>query len=253
LQLRRRFDHVLSARGVLTETQIGEVLLQQAAHLAFDASQREALRELFERYRRYLSSLGTLQVDSTSLPSVRAAHLARQQMRRAMLGAQVAEAFFAQDATEENYALARMEVMQDTRLSATARDARLEALRDQLPPQLRAMEHESRTLERLDARVRALGATASDPATVYAARAEVVGPDAARRLAELDAEEAAWTARMQALESERRRILEEAAGDAAGQQRALAGYLEEHFTPEEQLRARAYLSTMDARTAAANE
>jgi lipase chaperone LimK len=79
------------------------------------------------------------------------------------------------------------------------------------------------------------------------------GADAARRLAELDAEEAAWTARMQTLQSERHRIRGDTTGDAAGQQRALEGYLKEHFTPEEQLRARAYPSTLDASASAPAE
>jgi lipase chaperone LimK len=181
-------------------------------------------------------------VDPSSLGSVRAANQLRQQLRRATLGVVVSEAFFSLDEIEENHALARMEVLQDQTLTPSQRDARLRALLDDLPPELRMAERDSRTLERLEAKVQALGSAAADPAQVYAARAEVVGAEAAQRLAALDAEDAGWAARMQALEAEQRRIRADRNLSAAEHQSTLDDYIDREFSSTEALRARAHLS-----------
>jgi lipase chaperone LimK len=173
---------------------------------------------------------------------VRAANQLRQQLRRATLGVAVSEAFFALDEIEENHALARMEVFQDQSLTPAQRDGHLEALLNELPPELRAAERDSRTLERLESKVRALGHAAADPALVYAARAEIVGSEAAQRLAALDADEAEWAARMQALTAEQRRILAERNLSAEQQQSMLDDYIAREFSSTEALRARAHLS-----------
>lgn len=252
LALRRLFDYFISARGVLTEEQIAQRLLQQAQLRGFTPAQHDELQQLFDSYRRYLASLASIAVDTTALTSVRTANQARQQLRRAMLGVRMAEAFFAEDEAEENFALARMELLQDASLTAAQREARLEALLDDLPPALRAVERDSRTLQRLDAKVQALGTAAADPARLYAARSEIVGADAAQRLAALDAEDAAWKSRMQALEAERSRILASPGLTAAEQQSALESYLEREFSGPDALRARAHLSIVDGNAAARN-
>ena len=245
LELRRLFDYFLSARGVLNEAQITNRLLQQAQQRNFTQIQRDELRELFERYRRYLAALGALQLDSGSLAALRASTQARQQLRRAALGMPMAEAFFADDEAEEGFALARMELLQDRSLTAEQRALRLETLLSQLPPQLRAAERDTQVLAQLDGRVRSLGAAASDPSQLYAARAEVVGAEAAQRLAALDAEDAAWRARMQALESERARIRARSELSATEQQRLLDAHIDTEFSVNEALRARAQLSISD--------
>lgn len=242
LALRRRFDYLISARGVLSEAQMVNRLEQQARELGFTMAQRTELNKVFADYLHYLSGLATISVDPSSLGSVRTANQLRQQLRRATLGVTVSEAFFALDEIEENHALARMEVLQDQALTPSQRDARLEALLNDLPPELRMAERDSRTLERLEAKVQALGSAAADPAQVYAARAEVVGAEAAQRLAALDAEDTGWAARMQALEAEQRRILADQNLSAAEQQSTLDDYIDRGFSSTEALRARAHLS-----------
>jgi lipase chaperone LimK len=242
LALRRRCDYLLSARGVLSEAQMLNRLEQQASKLGFTMAQRAELSHVFANYLRYLSGLATISVDPSSLGSVRTANQLRQQLRRATLGVTVSEAFFSLDEIEENHALARMEVLQDQALTPSQRDARLAALLNDLPPELRMAERDSRTLERLDAKVQALGSAAADPAQVYAARAEVVGAEAAQRLAVLDTEDTVWAARMQALEAEQRRILADQNLSATEHQRTLDDYIDREFSSTEALRARSHLS-----------
>jgi lipase chaperone LimK len=97
-------------------------------------------------------------------------------------------------------------------------------------------------LRRDEERLRAEGAS---PAEIHALRAARFGPDAAARLAALDARRAAFGARREAYRAERARLLAEPFADPAARDAALAALRARHFEGAERVRVEA-LDRMEA-------
>jgi lipase chaperone LimK len=161
-----------------------------------------------------------------------------RELRREHFGAELAERLFADEETAARIHLERRRIRSDPDLSPEARRARLAELEAGYPESVRAAR--ARATEPLrhareESMLRAAGAT---PGEIHELRVERFGPEAAERMAALDARRARWNERLAAWRAERD-ALAAATPDPAERAAALEALRAEHFTPEEARRVRA--------------
>ncbi|APR82407.1 lipase modulator protein [Minicystis rosea] len=162
---------------------------------------------------------------------------ALKQLRRAHFG-DFADKLFGEEEQAAAVAVAQHRVHQDDSLSAADRERRLSELEARLPETVR--EARAAALEPMreaaeEASMRAAGASDAD---VHAYRVATVGDEAADRLAALDAERAAWKARLTAFR-EARAALEQSEPDPGRRSAAIQRLLDRSFSPTEQIRVEA--------------
>ncbi|MCH8497945.1 MAG: lipase [Marinobacter sp.] len=116
-------------------------------------------------------------------------------LRRQYLDSQVAEAFFADDEGYDQFQLARLRIDSDESLSAAEREAQLQALEANLPADVREARQQMRRFVDYQ---QARQALADDPAALQQYREQAFGPEAAERLAALDARQQDWQRRWEA-------------------------------------------------------
>lgn len=227
----RRFDYWLTTYGEKSVEAIQADILADLRD-ELNASGMARAQQLLEAYLAYKTELARL----TPLPAgtQQAAALSRQlqAMRdvraRHFKPTDIAQLFGPDDAQDDE-TLARLQIMQDATLSGADKQRQLAELTAQLPPEQQAHRTEPvlhLTVSEAVAEARERGASAQE---VQAIRTRLVGAEAAQRLAQLDAEEAAWQARVQQYLNLRQ--TDEAAAEV---------YKEANFRETEKLRLGAY-------------
>lgn len=228
------FDYYLATVGEKTPEQVrAEIERELERRLRPPAS--GAARRLLGRYLGYKAALVELERRKDLAGAGAAAIRKRLQAMRTLRGryfsAQENRAMFGREDAQQQDMLARVEVSQDPGLNAEQRKARLAELDAALPPEAREARAAPVRIARLEESVERMRARGAGDEEVFQARAAALDPDAARRLAEVDREEADWRRRIAAYLDARRGLRDG---------RALAGLRERMFTPEEQRRLPAY-------------
>lgn len=207
LALRQRFDQLMTTTGELSPAEMRAMVQTLAERdLGSDAAQVMAI---WDRYVALTQAPLAMRPD-TSHPQQWLEVLREQQaLRRQWLGPQWAEAFFGADeahlkATVQQLALASSEPKVNTEVWNAP------------PP----------------------GATTAD---WQAKREEQFGPQAAIRLASLDAEESAWELRMDLARHAVRTLSTRVELSSLQRDQALQQWLDAHFKPQEQIRVKALL------------
>lgn len=227
----RRFDYWLTAHGEKPLQAIRADIQADLAQELDPPSLQRALR-LLDAYVAYKTALASLQPEPSGQMDAEA--LGRQlqairAVRARHFSTEETVALFGAEDAEDDHALARLRIHQDTSLSDAARRERLQQLSQQLPPERRAAETEPVLHLSVADAVSAARARGADAAEVRDIRTRMVGADAAERLARLDTEQATWQSRVDAYLA----VRQSQPGDAEA-------YKARQFSPTEQLRLDAY-------------
>ena len=233
LPLRRLFDYFLSALGERDVAAIRALLLDHVRALHGDRVAAE-VAALFDRYVDYQQALSTMNAPPGD--SLRARLDRVRDLRRRLLDVAMADAFFGDEERYTDYTLDRRDLMADATLDAAERDTRLRELESGLSPAQRASLHEANVAVLVDEQNRQFDALRLDPAQRQAEREALFGAEAAVRLAQADAEIAAWDSRVRAYVHARDALRADARLDAAGRERAIAGLRARSFDAAEQRR-----------------
>jgi lipase chaperone LimK len=234
IELRRLFDHFLAASGeepiATMRARIIAVLRQRLPPTAA----AEAI-EILDHYLAYRDAARGL-----APPSDPAAGLAQvHDLRVRWLSPPVARALFADEEAAIYAALARRDVLADTRLSATERERRLAEIDARMPAAARdARAAAMAPLDEMNREAQLRAAGASDQ-QIAAARTAELGSDAAARLAELDRSHAAWDARLAQFRAERAAVLADPRLGDAERARRIDELLARSFTAPERIRVEA--------------
>lgn len=210
--LRDIFDYFLSVQG---EESLDLVVARIRAYLTANLSTTASAQAigLLDRYLAFRDDLADIE-QAGGTPANRIDPLAIQAqqnevqaLRQRYFDATVNEAFFAREDALNQYALARMQVLQDDSLSPAQQATRIDALRRELPPamqeeldavsryqDLRTLTHDWREQGGSDAALRQI-------------REQTVGAEAADRLEALERERAMFDQRVQQWLGERDTIL----------------------------------------------
>ena len=230
LGLRRLFDYALSLQG---EFSLGEIrqLLHHWVATRHDGAVADAVLAQFERYlalkqdEARLAGISDLGERLAALIDLREQHFGAD-----------ADALFGDDEAYAIHTLQRLTLLRDASLSAEARAAALAELDARRPQAERAAERDSLSAVLAAEHERQLAEQAVPPEQVQEERAALWGADAAERLAALDAERAAWDARLADYAAARQRVLGDPRLNAAGREAALAALRQRGFSDAEQRR-----------------
>lgn len=233
LELRRLFDYFLSALGERDVAAIRALLLDHVRALHGEAVAAE-VAALFDRYVDYQQALAAMHAPPGE--SLRARLERVRDLRRRLLDPDMADAFFGDEERYTAYTLDRRETIADASLDAAARDTRLRELESRLSPEQRASLREANVAVLVDEQNRQFEALRLDPAQRQAEREALFGAEAAARLAQADAEIAAWDARVRAYVLARDAIRADGRLDAAARDRAIAALQARSFDAAERRR-----------------
>ncbi len=236
--VRARFDHYLSALGEEPIELIRQRVVNDARGLPSPA--RETVAELFDRYVEYRAAGAADEGLRDASLEARLERVVR--LRREVLGAEVADAFFAEDeATDRVYAelatLRRSASLgeQERRLF----EAELEA---RLPSDVRASRAASLLpVDTFESERALLAGDVSPSLRIAELREAAFGSEARERLETLDGIRAERRARVDAFRAERATITADSTLDPALREARIEALFAKIFPAAEQLRARVWV------------
>ena len=233
-EARRLFDYFLTASGEEPPERTRSRIVAEIERRLPPSARAEAVA-LLDRYLEYRERARTLAAGGDLAARVEA--VAR--LRREILGAADSRALFGDDERAVAQAAEYQRIASDPALSEDERVRRLAALNAELPAavgEARARALAPLALANAEAALRAQGGS---PEAIRALREQLVGPEAADRLAALDRRRAQWQRRVDDFRTARQTIESDGALDPAERDRRLRDLLAERFTPTERQRVQA--------------
>jgi lipase chaperone LimK len=241
-RIRQLFDYFLSAQG---EESLATIVqrLRAYIHNTLTGDAAAEAEQLLESYIGYLDDVAALDSSVTPGQPIDPAQLRAQKeqlaaIRAGRFDAVANEAFFAEEEAYDRYTLARLEVMQDENLSADERASRLAALENQLPPELQESMRDITRYQDLQTLTQEWQETDGSPVNLQQMRENLVGREAAERLAKLDQERAQWQQRVDSWLRERGAILANTGISETDKERQIDAARSRLFNEQEQIRVR---------------
>lgn len=231
------FDYFLSAIGEDTLAVSLERLQVYVRSQLAQPAQDQALA-LLNQYLDYKRQLVLLERDLpqvASLDGLRQRESAVQALRARIFSQQVHQVFFANEEDYNQFTLARLAVQQDTSLSPQAKGRAIDQLRANLPAEL-----QESVLPQLHSELREqtaqLQAAGGSPAQIQQLRQQLVGEQAASRLATLDQQRSDWQQRLNQYQQASATIENNPGLSATDKSSAIKRLSEAQFNPQERLR-----------------
>lgn len=221
--LRRLFDYFLSALGEETEETIHtRVYAYISSHTPKPAASQAIL--LYQAYVNYLKALtqlesgyGHLQMQATAEGNLDMSLITQRQqqvksLRQQYFNQQTITAFFADDDALENYAIAMIQINQNANLTEQQKQEQQQQYINRMPnseqkKHLRIHTKQQANIAELltkTQQMKALGATDTE---LYAMREQLVGSQAAKRLADMDKQDADFDQRFEKYQTEKQAII----------------------------------------------
>lgn len=234
------FDYFLSAIGEDTlAVSVARIEAYVRAQLPPPA-EAQAL-QLLSQYLDYKRQLLQLEHDlpqATGLDGLRQRESAVQALRARIFSQQVHAVFFASEQDYNQFTLARLALQQDASLSPLAKGRAIDQLRANLPPELQesVLPQLHSELREQTAQLQSAGAS---PEQLQQLRQQLVGEQAATRLAALDQQRSQWQVRLNSYQQASAAIQSNPGLSREDKHSALEQLREAQFNPQERLRLEA--------------
>lgn len=234
------FDYFLSAIGEDTLAVSLERLQAYIRSQLPQPAQAQALA-LLSQYLDYKRQLVLLERDLpqlSSLDGLRQLESAVQALRARIFSQQVHQVFFASEQDYNQFTLARLALQQDASLSPLARGRAIDQLRANLSPELQesVLPQLHSELREQTAQLQAAGAS---PEQLQQLRQQLVGEQAATRLAALDQQRSHWQVRLNSYQQASAAIERNPGLSPADKDSEVKRLREAQFSPPERLRLEA--------------
>lgn len=197
------------------------------------------LIDLWTRYMQYREQLGNLEkpnIDEEKAGYYKAIFDNMKNLRKKFFSDYEAEGLFGVEDTYNDYTIARMEVLDNKKLTEAEKAQKLQELFKDLPEDWKENLKQLSQLEdlrKLTAEIKARGGSAEE---LRQMRTNLVGPEATQRLETLDADRSQWKGRVGSYLTERDSIVKSNMSDSA-KQSAIHQLRSKNFSnPQEQLR-----------------
>ncbi len=243
--IRKLFDFYLAS---LSDEPMALALsrLDQALASRLHGTALTQARDLLHRYVNYRIELDRLSqasgpvytADGFDLQELRGRQETLLSLRMASFQPAERDAFFALEATQDSYMLARLEVEQHPDLSNAQKTRALAELEQSLPSDLREVRQRVTRNAELYEQGRQLRESGASTEQLFQLRAQALGHEAAANLANLDRQRQQWQQRLEAFAAERDRI-QRSGLSQPDQANAIDQWISEQFTPLEAQRVRA--------------
>ena len=234
------FDYFLSAIGEDTLAVSLERLHAYIRSQLPQPAQTQALA-LLSQYLDYKRQLVLLERDLpqvSSLDGLLQRESAVQALRARIFSQQVHQVFFASEQDYNQFTLARLALQQDATLSPLAKGRAIDQLRANLSPEL-----QESVLPQLHSELREqsaqLQASGGSPEQLQQLRLQLVGEQAATRLAALDQQRSHWQVRLNSYQQASAAIEGNPGLSAADKDSEIKRLREAQFSPPERLRLEA--------------
>lgn len=233
------FDFYLSALSEEPlEISLNRISQDLAAQLQGQAL--EQARDLLRRYLDFKIALGDLHnlpaiLDSQGQYALDAITLRQQQvqaLRQQHFSGAEYLVFFQEQDTYDAFMLQQLQLAQNPALDSPQRHQSIEALEQQLPEPMRQAREQAMLETRVFEQAEQLKQQGASAEALFQLRAQALGEEAARALAELDQRQAQWEQRLASFEQERDSIRQSGLS-LQDQQQAIAQLIERRFEPEE--------------------
>ncbi|HET7793013.1 MAG TPA: lipase secretion chaperone [Rhizobacter sp.] len=202
------------------------------------ATQAMALVRRYDAYNRAANAEAATQKPPSSAEELKELLEKSMALRRQHFDAATARALFGAEEEQTRLDLAMNAIQADPRLSSQEKLAQTAALREKALRETPSLQTPiPPAIAEMDRQLAALRQQGGTPAQVEQLRARYLGEEAARSLAESDAQRAHWESRYQAYAQQKKAIVAAAPSDMAAQ---LDSALRQHFKEEELAAARAY-------------
>ncbi|MBS64595.1 MAG: hypothetical protein CMN27_16815 [Salinisphaera sp.] len=235
--LRRLFDYFLTGIGRASLPDIRTRLARHLVALGLPTSAQGEVLAVYDRYMAYrqrVADMGrTPQADAQTLADTLAR---REALRQEILGIEIADAFFADDNVMARYLVQKRTLMHTPDLTEHQREQRLAFLEETLPASIQADRERTRLPARAHGEIARMRAQGASDAEIRARREALLGPQAAQRLEQVDAQRAQWQQRVADYTAERARILGNDGLAPADRERALEALRQTHFNDAERRR-----------------
>lgn len=238
LALRQMFEYFLSALG---EESLEQLIARIRATLSvLEEPARGQALAILGAYLDYKLAVAELEhswagASAADVDTLQQRMNEIQALRRTWLDADTAAAFFAREEAIDRFQMERRRIQADPGLTPEQRAAALRQAEARLPEPVRLAREETRQFSRYQQMRETL---ADDPEALAQWRVQTFGPEAAERLAQVEADQRAWQTRWQAYQKERDALLQ--AGLAGPElEAALHRLRTTHFSGHDLLRAEA--------------
>lgn len=226
-ELRQLFEHYLAALGEESLAQLVERIRRSLDRLQ-EPARSEAMAVL-GNYLDYKLELGELEAAPGITAGLDPEAMAQQMsairsLRRQWLGGETADAFFSVEEAVDDFQLARMRIHADESLGDEARQQQLQQAEQALPEPIREARQQTR---RFSDYQQAQQQFSNDPGALQAWREANFGPEAAERLARVEADQREWDQRWQAYQQKRAEL--DRLGLAGPEREAAIKHLREQF------------------------
>lgn len=246
--IRNCFDYFLSSLGEKTEAQLITDIRQYLTTTLPSTALPYALKLLdqYIAYRHAQTELQpTAQVKTQTPDTLQAIVTAQKSLRLKFFSPAEVDALFGNEAAYDQYNIDVMRINADNSLTSDQKAAKIAGLMNQLPPSLadsmRPMMQYAE-LQKLTKEIQARGGSAEE---LHQMRENLVGPAAAGRLDQLDADNANWQKQLNSYLAARAQI-KAGSGDAASQQQAITALRNQTFSSsEDRIRAQTYETMRD--------
>jgi lipase chaperone LimK len=242
---RRLFDYFFAASGEEPDDVIVARIRAEIARRLSPGAAREAT-VLLERYVAYRARARGLAEQGLGEGSAAERLATLRELRRETLGADTAEALFAEEEEIDTATVAKLELEQAGPLTEAERTRRTAEIESALPVEERESRRAAMAALDLRAAEAELAAGGGSAGELQALRERMVGAEAAQRLAALDEQRRLWRQRVAGYRSARAAIEADPALDPRRRDEALARLRAERFTETERLRVDA-LDAVDGR------
>jgi len=237
----RLFEYFFSANGEESKDVLrGRILLHALAGGLSDSVVTE-IAAVLDRYMAYRDAARATLASGAGEPTDLAARVAAlRALQLQVLGPDLANAFYGDDAQLADIDMRRLAVLRDRTMRKEERQRAIDAIDAQLPPSVRDARKASTAPSSLHQRVEALRVSGGSATEIAALRRSEFGAGAAERLGMLDRTRAQWNARLAVYRGEEQK-LRSAYGrnDSDTYRQALAALRQRHFRSEELARVRA--------------
>lgn len=227
--LRRLFDYFLSALGEEDEAVIFARVESYIRHHTPEPAASQAVA-IFGQYVAYLKALpeiekryGNLQLQATKSGELDLNAVAQQQqdvtkLRQQYFAKDTISAFFGTEDDYDDYSVEMVRINQNKQTSEAQKEAARQDYISRLPDSVtKANIVQQANLGELMARTEQMKARGATPEALYNMRRELVGAPAAKRLAQVDQEDASFDQRFTQYQTQKQRLLSQSADQAQAQ------------------------------------
>ena len=210
LALRQVFDYFLALVGEETEQQIRQRLrahveqLARASDLGMDAV--EQVMAVYEDYLSYKMALDQVEGHDGSIAGASAAVRRQWEVAQAQLGPELADAFFAEDRAFNQVALEYLSLVRQGESDPEGLQQAMTSLLLEQPGSLATEILASSAPALVQSKVEQLQQAGATELEIWQLRQQVLGEEAANRLAELDRKHQHWDARYQQYVTQKQQI-----------------------------------------------